>query len=70
MVFARHYLLTSIITTWFCFRYQVGLACERFFTPRLHFKTYNELNAWLFDRYIAYAKGSGLLSRRPVRPLV
>ena len=24
---------------------QVGLVRERFFTPRLHFKTYDELNA-------------------------
>src|SRR6266699_7121382 len=26
---------------------QVGLVRERFFTPRLRFKTYDELNAWL-----------------------
>jgi transposase len=35
---------------------QVGLVRERFFTPRLRFKNYNELNAWLLDRCIAYAK--------------
>ena len=29
---------------------------ERFFTPRLRFKTYDELNAWLTDKCIAYAK--------------
>ena len=35
---------------------QVGLIRERFFTPRLRFKTYEEMNAWLTDRCIAYAK--------------
>jgi hypothetical protein len=35
---------------------QVGLARERFFTPRLKFKSYEELNAWLLDQCIAYAK--------------
>src|SRR6187399_538086 len=35
---------------------QVGLIRERFFTPRLRFKTYDEMNAWLTDRCIAYAK--------------
>jgi transposase len=35
---------------------QVGLVRERFFTPRLRFKTYEELNAWLLDKCIAYAK--------------
>jgi transposase len=35
---------------------QVGLVRERFFTPRLRFKTYDELNAWLMDNCIAYAK--------------
>jgi hypothetical protein len=35
---------------------QVGLVRERFFTPRLRFKTYDDLNAWLMDRCIAYAK--------------
>jgi transposase len=35
---------------------QVGLVRERFFTPRLRVKSYAELNAWLIDRVIAYAK--------------
>ena len=35
---------------------QVGLVRERFFTPRLRFKNLNELNAWLLDKCIAYAK--------------
>ena len=26
---------------------QVGLVRQRFFTPRLRFKSYDELNAWL-----------------------
>lgn len=29
---------------------------ERFFTPRLKFKNYDELNAWLLDRCVAYAR--------------
>ena len=29
---------------------------ERFFTPRLRFKNLDELNAWLLDQCIAYAK--------------
>jgi transposase len=35
---------------------QVGLVRERFFTPRLRFKSYDELNAWLTDKCTAYAK--------------
>jgi transposase len=35
---------------------QVGLVRERFFTPRLRFKSYDDLNAWLLDKCIAYAK--------------
>ena len=35
---------------------QVGLVRERFFTPRLRFKTLDELNAWLADRCVAHAK--------------
>lgn len=35
---------------------QVGLARERFFTPRLRFKSYAEMNAWLADQCVAYAK--------------
>jgi transposase len=35
---------------------QVGLVRERFFAPRLRVKSYDELNAWLLDKCIAYAK--------------
>ncbi|MGY3387654.1 hypothetical protein ACVWW6_000245 [Bradyrhizobium sp. USDA 3311] len=35
---------------------QVGLFQERFFTPRLQFKNMDELNAWLLDKCVAYAK--------------
>jgi len=35
---------------------QVGLVRQRFFTPRLRFKSYDELNARLLDQCIAYAK--------------
>jgi transposase len=35
---------------------QVGVARERFFTPRLRFKSYDDLNAWLVDRCLAWAK--------------
>jgi IstB-like ATP binding protein len=35
---------------------QVGLVRERFFTPRLRFKTYDKVNAWLLDKCIGYAK--------------
>src|SRR5437016_300701 len=35
---------------------QVGVVRERFFTPRLRVASYQELNAWLFDRCVAYAK--------------
>ena len=35
---------------------QVGLVRERFFTPRLRFRSYEELNAWLLDKCVAYAK--------------
>src|SRR5487761_19157 len=35
---------------------QVGVIRERFFTPRLRFKNYDELNAWLLDQCVAYAK--------------
>jgi hypothetical protein len=38
---------------------QVGLVRERFFTPRLRFKSYDEMSAWLLDKCIAYAKGHG-----------
>jgi hypothetical protein len=35
---------------------QVGLVWERFFTPRLRVKSYDELNAWLLERCVDYAK--------------
>jgi hypothetical protein len=35
---------------------QVGLARQRFFTPRLRFKSYDEMNAWLLDQCVLYAK--------------
>jgi transposase len=35
---------------------QVGVVRERFLTPRLRVKTYDELNAWLTDKCVAYAK--------------
>jgi len=35
---------------------QVGLVRERFFTPRLRVASYDELNAWLLDRCVAYAR--------------
>ena len=35
---------------------QVGLVRGRFFTPRLRVKSYEELNSWLTDRAIVYAK--------------
>ena len=42
---------------------QVGLVRERFFTPRIRVKSYEELNAWLMDQTIAYAKvASAILS--------
>ena len=35
---------------------QVGMVRERFFTPRLRMKSYEELNAWLIDKCIAHAR--------------
>jgi transposase len=35
---------------------QVGLVRERFFTPRLRFKSYEELNGWLLDQCVTYTK--------------
>ncbi|MGH8866194.1 MAG: IS21/IS408/IS1162 family transposase, partial [Burkholderiales bacterium] len=35
---------------------QVGVVRERFFTPRVSFKTLDDLNGWLADKCIAYAK--------------
>jgi hypothetical protein len=34
----------------------VGLVRERFFTPRPRVKSFDELNAWLLDQCVAYAK--------------
>ena len=35
---------------------QVGLVRERFFTPRLRFKTLEDLNGWLADKCVSWAK--------------
>lgn len=35
---------------------QVGTIRDRLFTPRLRFKTFDDLNAWLLDRCVAYAR--------------
>ena len=35
---------------------QVGLVRERFFTPRLRVKSYEEMNAWLLDQCVTHAK--------------
>jgi transposase len=56
---------------------QVGLVRERFFTPRLRFKSYDELNAWLLDQCVSpmprrtvtpngVSRRSGRCSRRNV----
>ena len=37
---------------------QVGVIRRRFFVPRPKFKSYAELNAWLEDRCVAYAKAN------------
>jgi hypothetical protein len=36
--------------------------CERFFTPRLRFKRYDELNAWLMDKCVAWRRRTPVLS--------
>ncbi len=43
---------------------QVGLVRERFFTPRLRVKSFEELNVLLLDRCIAYAKAHPHPERR------
>jgi transposase len=43
---------------------QVGLVRERFFTPRVRAASYAELNGWLLDQCIGYAKAH----RHPERP--
>ncbi len=35
---------------------QVGVVRERFFTPRLRVKSYDELNGWLLDQCVTYAR--------------
>jgi len=35
---------------------QLGTMRDRLFTPRLRFKSFTELNAWLLDRSVAYAR--------------
>ena len=35
---------------------QVGLVRERFFVPRLRVKSYDELNAWLLEQCVSYAR--------------
>ena len=35
---------------------QVGLVRERFFTPQLRVKSYEERNAWLLDQCVSYAR--------------
>jgi hypothetical protein len=37
----------------------LGLVRERFFSPRLRIKNYDELNAWLLDQCVTYAKAHG-----------
>src|SRR5271168_3227895 len=43
---------------------QVGLVRQRFFTPRLRFKNLDELNAWLLDKCLSWAKAHA----HPERP--
>ena len=43
---------------------QVGLVRERFFTPRLRVRSFDELNAWLLDQCVAYARGHPHPERR------
>lgn len=35
---------------------QVGVVRQRFFSPRVRARSYEELNAWLMDRCVAYAR--------------
>ncbi|MBL8673106.1 MAG: IS21 family transposase [Alphaproteobacteria bacterium] len=43
---------------------QVGWVRERFFTPRLRFASYEDMNGWLLDRCVAHTKAH----RHPERP--
>src|ERR1700739_728506 len=57
-----HYLVDPVACTpapWWAegtVREQVGLVRERFFTPRLRVKSYEEMNAWLLDQCVTHAK--------------
>jgi transposase len=42
---------------------QVGLVRERFFTPRLRVKSLEELNVWLLEKCVAYAKATTIRDR-------
>src|SRR5471030_71050 len=42
----------------------VGLVRERFFSPRLRVKSYDELNGWLLDQCVTYAKAHRHPERR------
>ena len=43
---------------------QVNVVRERFFKPRLRFATFTEMNAWLLERCVTYAKGHPHPERR------
>jgi hypothetical protein len=43
---------------------QVGTVRQRFFAPRVRVKSYDELNAWLLDRCVAWAKAQPHPERR------
>jgi transposase len=43
---------------------QVGVVRQRFFAPRIRVKSYEELNAWLLDRCVAWAKAHRHPERR------
>ena len=45
---------------------QVGVMRERFFKPRLRFASYAEMNAWLLEQCVAYAKEHPHPERRDV----
>ena len=45
---------------------QVNVVCERFFKPRLRFATLAELNAWLLDRCVSYARAHPHPERRDI----
>ena len=43
---------------------QVNVVRERFFKPRLRFASFTEMNAWLLERCVSYAKGHPHPERR------